>query len=179
MMGNRRPRHGFTLLEVLVALVIGGMALAGAATLFTGLGQRSDQVNEAAQRMDRDANSERLLRALLANLDLTADTMASLSGGKHSVRFSSWCLTAAGWLDRCGVHLFFNEDQSAQRLILELTGSTSLVLRTGFRSGEFRYLVDARYGGSWASTWSRIVVPAAIALIMDADTLLLPVWGSG
>lgn len=177
-----RDPAGFTLIEVMVALVVGGMAVAAAAALLSGLGDRAAAVERVAERVDRDANGERLLRSLLANLALSPDTAVhSLTGDATSARFGAWCDAPEGWLERCAVRLFFEQPGGVPSLRLALTGAvpTTMELRRGFRAGGLRYLVDAEHGGRWASTWTHIVPPLAVAVIMDRDTLLLPVWGSG
>src|SRR5689334_15918905 len=103
-MTSARPATGFTLLEVMVALVIGGMAVAGAAALLGVLGERAQAVERAGARADGDANAERVLRLLVANLNLP-DTTRSFAGDPNTVGFRSWCETPAGWLDRCAVRL--------------------------------------------------------------------------
>jgi prepilin-type N-terminal cleavage/methylation domain-containing protein len=181
-MRDRGRPAGFTLLEVTVALVIGGMAVAGAAALFHGLGQRAEAVERAARRADRDANAERLLRALLANVDFSGDTSSpAVAGDQRTMTFRTWCEQATGWLGRCSVRLFFEQDAGASSLRLDLTGAETIttVLQRGLREGRLRYLVDARQGGTWVDTWTRRGVPMAVAVIIGRDTLLLPVWGGG
>ncbi len=187
---RRRRAAGFTLVEVMVALVVGGMALAGAAMLLSALGGRAEAIETAAERVDRDANAERLLQNLFANLDLQGDTTRALVGDERSVSFRAWCDTPAGWLDRCSVRLFFEQEQGVWTLRLALpstrtpppitkAASSGTVLRSGFHAGGFRYLASAKDGGSWVASWSEIVAPAAVALIVERDTLLLSVWGGG
>lgn len=180
-MTERTRRPGFTLVEVMVALAIGGMAVAGTAALLFGLGDRAQAIRRAASRADADANGERLLRALLANLDLTSDTAARLAGDSTSATFPAWCDTPAGWLNHCRVRLFFGRRKDATALSVELRGADSSVsdIRRGFQRGRLRYLVEVDHQLRWAETWSRPFVPTGLAVIVDADTLLLRVWGGG
>lgn len=182
MMLERRLPTGFTLLEVTVALTIGGMALAGAVALLGGMGNRAEAITRAAAHVDRDANAERLLRTLVANVDPSADSSRTLAGDARSVTFHAWCETPAAWLDRCTVRVFFEHSQGVTSLKLAVAppaGASEIVLRNGLQTGSLRYLVDPKQGGTWASSWQHIVVPAAVAVIMDRDTLLLAVWGGG
>ncbi len=183
---KRNRVRGFTLLELMVALATGGMALAGAAALLYGIGEQVDRLVTVAERVDRDANAERLLRTLFANLELSADTTPSLIGDAQTVRFGASCPTAEGWLGRCGVRLSADAGAATGSLHLELTAAGAegaalgkTVLAEGFEEVGIRYLVDPRSGGTWVTSWSRIGLPAAVALIVEGDTLLLNVWGGG
>ena len=181
-MTHTRGSLGFTLIEVTVALVIGGMALVAAAALFNGLARRAEGVERAGRRADRDANSERLLRTLFENIDLRGDsTSPPVSGDQRSIRFRAWCDEGRGSFAPCGVRLSIQQDAGLSFLQLELSGAdtSTLVLRRGFREGRLRYLLNAREGGQWTDVWPRLVAPTAIALIIERDTLLLPVWGGG
>ncbi len=181
-MTERARRLGFTLVEVMVALVIGGMAVAGAGALLSGLGDRVQAIGRAAARADGDANGERLLRGLLANLELSTDTTArSFVGDANNATFGAWCDTPAGWLDHCTVHLFLDRQGHATVLRLQLGGanSSAIDLRRGFREGRFCYLMDVDGRLRWVDTWSQLVVPTGLAVIIDADTLFFPVWGGG
>jgi len=62
---------------------------------------------------------------------------------------------------------------------LQLRGadSSEMVLRDDLQTGRFRYLVTAQNRGTWVDAWSKLVPPAAVAVITDADTLLLAVRG--
>jgi prepilin-type N-terminal cleavage/methylation domain-containing protein len=173
---------GFTLIEIVVALVVGGMAVAVAAALLLGLGDRADAIKTAAARVDRDANAERLLRSLLGNLDLGGDGPLVLGGDETSVSFRSWCASAGGWLDRCGARLFIERrrEGSVVRVEVRAAADTSVVdLWDAPAGARLRYLVDPANGGRWADAWRQIAVPRGIAVIVDADTLLIPVWGRG
>jgi prepilin-type N-terminal cleavage/methylation domain-containing protein len=178
--GGRERAAGFTLIEVMVALVVGAMAVAAAAALLAGLANRAAAVEQAAARRDRDANAERLLRSLLSNLQLAADTTSrTLAGDGQSVRFQTWCHTPAGWLGPCTARLRFARDSGGGSLMLELTSveSQMMELKRGFQSGALRYLLDPAQGGQWTDRWSHVVPPAAVAVIVDRDTLMLAVWG--
>jgi len=177
-----REGTGFTLVEVMVALVIGGMVVAGAAALLSALGNRAQAIERAAARADQDANGERLLRTLVANLQFGAGTTTpSFVGDLSSASFRSWCETPAGWLDHCTVRLAFEPQGGKAVLRLQLRGaySTTLDLRTGFQKGRLRYLQEVDRRLSWIDTWSERITPRGLAVIIDGDTLLVPVGAGG
>lgn len=185
-------RNGFTLIELMLALAIGGMALSAAALLLLGLSDRGRVIDTVVWRMDRDASAERLLRTLVRNLDFSPDTTPSLKGDATSARFRSWCDGNTGWPVRCFVHLSIAETQYGQAVTLQLWPSSSEI-RQGSISGDptvislwdrldsagLLYLIDASQGGRWTDEWSELVPPPAMGLILDGDTLILPVRRNG
>jgi prepilin-type N-terminal cleavage/methylation domain-containing protein len=174
-------KRGFTLIEVMVAMVIGAMVVAAAAALLSSLENRAEAIARASARADRDANAERVLRGLLANLDLGRDSTSAFVGTATSARFRTWCDSPTGWLERCAAHLSIEQRGDAAALRLELTGPdpTRIDLASGLHGARFRYLAIVDGVVTWRDTWSHLVVPAAVVLIVERDTLLFPVWGSG
>jgi prepilin-type N-terminal cleavage/methylation domain-containing protein len=186
---TREHQDGFTLIEVMLAIVIGGMAVATSALLLSGVADRGRDIDAAAQRVDRAANAERLLRVTARNLQLSVDTAPPLKGSTRSVRFRSWCDTPAGWLGSCYVHLFVHDTAGRRALSLELREDDSphgaedgrnddaivIDLRPVSRRAELLYLVDPGHGGSWTDHWSERMPPAAMAVAIDGDTVILPV----
>lgn len=168
---------GLTLLEVTVALLIGGMAVAGAAGLVSGLGKRVADLDAAARRADRDANADELLRELTENFVASGDSTPSFTGDPRRADFSAWCRVPAGWLSVCGVHLAIRTDSGGTSLILRLVrGDTAWIpIRTGVGTASLRYLVDPSHGGRWADAWTDRMPPIAMQVVLERDTLLLRV----
>lgn len=172
--------RGFTLLEIVIALVVGGMAVSAAAALLTGLGERADQVRAAGARVDRDANAERLLQGLWSNLRLSADSMTA-AGDSMAATFQTWCETVEGWLRPCHARLAVERQGQAFQFVLTLTAGETRTIRLwdGDRGpAGIRYLRDAAHGGSWTAEWTGIVPPQALAAIVGPrpDTLVFPTW---
>ncbi len=204
MIGRRRAlvadgarvaaRGGFTLVEVMLALVLGGMALSGAVFLLLGLSDRGRAIDAAAWNVNHEANAERLVRNAVRNLRLSPDSTPSLEGEPTSARFRSWCDGPAGWPERCAVRLFVRETAKGRAISLETRpgdgridadgaphdadgaphGAAVVDLWSGFGSAGLRYLVDAGQGGTWTDRWSTLVPPSALGLVVDGDTLILP-----
>jgi prepilin-type N-terminal cleavage/methylation domain-containing protein len=174
-------RRAFTLIEVVVALVIGGMALSAAVALLDGLARRVDAVRAAAAAEDRDANGERLLRTLLANLRGTTDTLSPLAGDSSRVAFRTWCETSEGWLRPCDAELRIARSDSVTQFDLTLQAgdtSTMTLWRTPLRAGPsaVRYLLDPAHGGTWLTSWAARMPPNAVATITGGDTLIFTTW---
>jgi prepilin-type N-terminal cleavage/methylation domain-containing protein len=183
---RHRQRRGFTLIEVLVALVVGAVVMLGARLLLEGVGDSGRRIVRVAQRADRDANAERLLRSTVASLEWGSaeEGGARFGGDEHEARFTSWCDTPGGWQERCAVMISITCDSSAQpvsaALSLSGVGTEPVQVRAGFMRGELRYLADARDGGHWITKWDAgLSAPIAIGVILDRDTLVLRVGERG
>lgn len=185
-----RRTQGFTLLEVLVGLVIGSVALGGAAALFVGLSGHVDLVAEASFRTDRDANAERLLRSLVSSAHLGGEEGFPLEGDEREVRFLSWCQPPDRWPTPCSVRLTVPVRGELAAVVLEATApggpsagvpvaGTSIELWSGLRTGRILYLVRGSDGGQWTDRWSDRGLPAAVGLVLDRDTLVLSLGRGG
>lgn len=174
-------KRGFTLIEVMVALVIGGMVVAGAAALLASLGSRAEAIARAAALADQDANAERVLRRLVANLELGGDSTPSFVGDAKSACIRSWCEAPTGWLERCAGHLLLEQRGDTAALRLDVSGPDPMRidLETGPRSARLRYLAILDGVVTWHDAWTHLVPPAALVLIVEGDTLVFPVWAGG
>lgn len=208
-MRRRRPvvrrRTGFTLIEVLVALMAGALVVLAARALFEGVTVVGRRTVEAVAAADAEANGLRVARALVDQVDVTpaaeadaqnnptAATAIPMAGDRISVRLATWCATAGGWSVRCTATLRFEapgrpsvrdrgreadtheREPAAVDLIADLSTGERLVLRRGLTGPSFRYLVTAADGGQWSAEWERHETPLAIAVVASTDTLLLSV----
>lgn len=171
-------RGGFTLVEIVVAIAISGLVVLGAHRILVQLSESSGHVGESAAESDRTANADRLLRTLAGRLDNSMEK--SLVGDPQGARFTSWCDTPGGWLERCLVTVGIIPAPGSLALAATLPGGEVVVLKTGFQTGELRYLRAADHGGSWTDTWvSAITVPVAIGIILDADTMIVRIGERG
>jgi prepilin-type N-terminal cleavage/methylation domain-containing protein len=177
---GRPDRRGFTLIELLVALLVGATVVLGARLLVEGVAADARRLTLFAQRTDREANAERVLRSMVAMVDVSTVGAGPFGGDERQARFTSWCDRPAGWQERCAVTLSIADDSVARALLLTLPGSEPLRVRMGFKHGELRYLSDAHDGGQWLRSWgSGLTVPLAVGAILDADTLVLTIGAGG
>ncbi|HKV50231.1 MAG TPA: prepilin-type N-terminal cleavage/methylation domain-containing protein [Gemmatimonadaceae bacterium] len=177
-------RSGFTLIEVLVALVVGAIVLAGAHQVLAILTDQAHALTRRAAEGDREANGERTLRALVGQLELGSPGTIPFSGTPDTVRFSSWCEAPAGWLERCPVTLSFAADGDHETLRAEVGAQPPLELVSGFRRGTFRYLESAAAGGQWFQQWGTgITAPLGIGVVLvrdhSVDTMLVRIGPRG
>ncbi|HEX8361678.1 MAG TPA: prepilin-type N-terminal cleavage/methylation domain-containing protein [Longimicrobium sp.] len=172
-------RGGFTLLEVMVALAISGLLLLGARALLVQVGDAAEEIAGTAAGVDREANAERLLRALVGRVEPPRPE-SEFVGTPRGVRFATWCDVPAGWLERCSVSLGILQAGDGHVLALQAEGGEVVALRRGFAAGHLLYLQDPAGGGMWRRGWSSsVTAPVAIGVVMDGDTTILRVGEHG
>jgi hypothetical protein len=165
---------------VTVAIAVSAVVLLIARVLLAQLGDDSGRITAFVRETDRTANADRLLRSVVANLELGTDSMRHFSGQEHQARFTSWCPVPDGWTERCTVSLAIDTVNGERALIATTSVQPRIVLRRGFHEGALRYLNDANAGGSWFKVWgSGVTAPLAIGVILDADTLILRIGERG
>jgi len=175
-------RYGFTLLEVTLALAIGGLALLTATTLFLGIADREAALRAAAAQAAQRGNGEQLLEAILLNAGTPHRDARAVNGDSAQITIASWCVGKALPLAACRATAMIRDSGSRRGVWLRLeflrgtshADSTALELRQGSHA-VFRYLIDASDGGRWTDRWNDRQPPTAIALIVDDDTLLVRV----
>jgi prepilin-type N-terminal cleavage/methylation domain-containing protein len=175
-------RAGFTLVEVMVALVVIGIVLIGARAMLGQVADSADRITAASAEADREANAEGLLRAIAGRLEVAPVPGQEIrfQGDPRGARFHSWCEVPDGWLERCEVSLGFIELQGERVLALRLSTGEMVPLRRGFASGEIAYLRSADGGGSWVHTWgASITAPIALGVVIDGDTTLIRIGERG
>lgn len=176
---SRRP--GFTLIELLVALLVAAIVLLGGRLMLEGVTDGAKRLSLASGRGDADASAEQLVRRTVAAMDLSTDPNGVFSGDDHHATFTSWCDNPGGWQERCAVTIAItsgrrNDDGDRATLVLGLPGMEAVAIRTGFKRGALRYLVDAHDNGSWVQRWDAgLSAPVALAATMDSDTLIFRV----
>lgn len=169
----RPDRSGFTLLEIIVALAIGGLVIAGVRSLLDVLGTHAARMASSTARIDADANTERLVRAALGQLSVRADTMPAFHGDGTEAAWRSWCDTVAGFREPCFIRLLVTQGSTGAQVTLAMPASGDVSVRTGLRNAGLRYLADAADGGHWREAWpSSLIPPIAIGIVMDDDTLV-------
>jgi prepilin-type N-terminal cleavage/methylation domain-containing protein len=169
------PRRGFTVLEVIVALAAGVVALLSARAMLTGIADGAHTIALASDSLDRGANGERLLRALVRQVETTADG-GEFGGDERTVRFTTWCTVPGGWQERCRAAVTFGDVDGDEALLVMTTVDGILPLRRGITTGALRYIGDAARGGRWLHVWGEgISTPVALGIVLDADTLILSI----
>lgn len=179
-----RASAGFTLLEVMVALVVSALVLLGARALLEQVGDVGEAVAGSAAEVDAAANAERRMRAWLARAEVPFDTAADARnefvGTAEGARFVTWCEVPDGWLERCRASLGLLSVDGANVLALSADGGEVVPVRRGFAEGKLLYLIDPGMGGTWLPAWeSDVSPPYAVGVVLDADTLILRIGDRG
>lgn len=175
-----RRRDAFTLSEILVALMIGGIVLTGAHQVLAVLTDSARTTETDAIAADRHANGEDLLYRLTGALDVATPGARPFFGTERIAEFSSWCEVPRGWLESCSVVLAIDTADGGPAVSARLDDSTRVVLLRGFARGSLRYLENAENGGTWQRVWGRGVgASLAIGVILDRDTLIVPIGERG
>lgn len=178
----QRANGGFTLIEVMVALVVMGVVLVGARAMLGQIADQGARIGAAAEDADREANADALLHEMAGRAFVSAviDDEVRFDGQPGIARFRSWCEVPDGWLEPCDVSLGLIQVDSGNVLALTLSTGELVPLRRGFRSGEILYLGDAGAGGSWVKSWgASITAPLALGVVIDGDTTIVPIGERG
>jgi prepilin-type N-terminal cleavage/methylation domain-containing protein len=185
---RRRDRMGFTLIEVVVALALGGLILLGARRMLEQLADEAYRITRDAAAADADANGERVLRALAGRLEVGTGDAGPFAGEPAATRFTTWCEVPDGWLERCRVTLVIapaaGAPASAPVLVAQIPGRAPLPLVRGVQADGLRYLVTAAHGGEWFRSWGEgITAPVALGVIRVRgevrDTLIVRIGERG
>lgn len=161
----------------MVSLVVGAMALSGAAVLLIGLSGHHASLADAAVRQDRQRNAERVVRQVLAAALSRPDGSPALSGTGEQIRVHTLCETGRGESRPCSVALLIVPvDATDSAAVLQMTqpSTPTLALMKLSAGGRFLYLSDPARGGEWATRWEEWLPPFAVGLVVDGDTLLWP-----
>ena len=177
--GEGAPRRrGFTLLELSVALMLGGMVLLGARALLDSLAAADEQLTRAVSRDDGVVNGERMVQAVVLNASTGNDSTARFTGDRTGAEFESWCTVPAGWQERCRVRLELRGGDGT--LVFSMADRKEAVVWRRGAPAELRYLDAMAPGRSWVPRWpSSITLPAAVGVVAAGDTLVLLVGSSG
>src|SRR5688572_20768519 len=172
-------RRGTSLIELVVALAVGGMLLVSARVVLQQVADATERAVQHSGIAEHDTNAERVLRAALGSTESATIVRSAVRGNSSSARIETWCDVPAGWQERCVLTLRVVAG-SAENLLTADLGPDTVVIRRGFDSAALRYVADTRYGGTWLTEWlSQITVPIAVGIIIDADTLILRIGERG
>ena len=174
-----RPRRGFTLIEVMLAIAVSATVVLIAHQLLAIVADTGSRAAAAANAANATANRERLLRELLAGVEAGNDTAQRFDGQPNVVRFASWCRVPAGWLEACSVRLELVG--VGDGVALEASGfGTRVRLATHAGPASFVYLKTAADGGQWLPRWGNAVsAPLALQVVWGDTSLFLRIGERG
>jgi prepilin-type N-terminal cleavage/methylation domain-containing protein len=177
---RRFRRRGFTLIEVLVAVVLSAVVALLAHQLFGAAVDGGRRLRDVRLGTDRRGNADQFLRAAFLSLEVGIDSADGFSGKRDMVRFSTWLPTADGWLERGVVELGLDDD----RWIASAPPQAKVELANGVTDLRFDYLLEMGADSKWVSVWeSAVSAPLAIRVRVtrreSADTMLYLIKARG
>ena len=173
-----RRNDGFTLIEVVVALAIGGVLLLIASQVFSGVTSTTRELNVARTALDRQVNAERWLASVFLSVEAGQDA-GGFAGHPNYAEFSAWIRAPDGWYARHRIAVEICQDR-----LMAISNSDSIVLADSVRGLDLDYLLEPGADARWAREWvSPVTAPLAIRLRIRrasrADTLLFVIGERG
>jgi type II secretory pathway component PulJ len=170
-----RKRAAFTLIETIAALSISGLVTLGGVLLMHQVSDSSERIIRSGFLTTRDGNAARVLRQLLFDAHVTADSLDRFRGDARSADFTSSCQHAAGWVEQCRVSLTVDWRTDSSVLIASTSIGDHLELARIAGRSELRYFDALSADSAWVSTWARsIAMPVAVGIIAGTDTIIFP-----
>jgi prepilin-type N-terminal cleavage/methylation domain-containing protein len=156
-----RSSAGFTLVELLVALTLGGLVVLLVAQTFASLATSHRILQAEHQAFTRRANAHRWLHAAFLSLEVGAVPGESFEGQPQQTVFTTWEVSPRGWFERRRVIL----GRMGGTLQARLDDGTTIILADSLRSTSIDYLLTPGAVSRWVSVWSSPVsAPLAVRL---------------
>jgi prepilin-type N-terminal cleavage/methylation domain-containing protein len=174
-----RRELGFTLIEVLVALMIAGIVMLLGHRVFTGVLDGAAHMHHERLALDREANARRFLIDAFGSLDVANDKIGFV-GQPHAVTFGTAQLTPDDWPKPRRLYIGLVTDT----LIATLDGLERIDLAIGVTTLDLDYLLEPGANTKWVHEWiSPVSAPLAVRMRLGyrehADTLLLLIGPRG
>ena len=158
-----RPKHGFTLIELTVGLMIASIVVLIAAAVFAAVADRSRTLVSARQTLDHDGNARRWLQASFLSLEVGERQDSTFEGHSGNLSFSAWRLTSDGWFEPGFIRL--ERDEEHHQLIAIQSRESPIVLADSVVAATFDYLMQPGLKSLWMEQWvSRVSAPVAVRL---------------
>jgi prepilin-type N-terminal cleavage/methylation domain-containing protein len=173
-------RGGFTLVELMVALVLTALVALLAAGTFSAASDAARRIREERIAADRAGNGRRWLEAAFLSLEVGQAGSRPFEGHPARVSFTSWLPVPQGWMERMDVRLAL----AGNSLVATAGAAPPLTLMDSVRSVGIDYLLEPGEASRWASEWvSPVSAPLAIRLRIErptaTDTILCLVKARG
>ncbi|HEV8197334.1 MAG TPA: prepilin-type N-terminal cleavage/methylation domain-containing protein [Gemmatimonadales bacterium] len=169
---------GFTLVEVLIAMVIGSLVVLLAHQLFATASDGTRRLEAARMRLERERLAARWLESAFLSLEAGGKD-GSFEGHPHTVSFTTWLTQPGGWLEPRAV-LIRVIDSSLRAD----TDHGPIGLQQGVREVDFDYLLEPGAESHWVREWvSPVSAPLAVRIRLTrntgVDTTVMLIKGRG
>lgn len=179
---TRHPSAGFTLVELMVALLIAGLVLLLSRQLFTVVIDGARAIRASRFALDRRVNAQRWLASTWLSLDV-GEEAGGFEGHEAEVAFAAWTPVPGGWFERDRIRLAVRDT----RLVADI-GGRPLILADSVDAVSFDYLLVPGADSKWVHNWvSPVSAPLAVRLRVRrngcpgqcVDTLLFQIGPRG
>ncbi len=169
--------RGFTLVEILAAISIFGLAIGGAIALLDQLGDGTARIGTEGARVAREGNGARLLARLLMDARSSTDSTKRFRGDENSLELWTLCDVPGGWAEDCRATLSIDQRGDSSALLAGLPNDRVFSARRQKGTARFRYYNPLAPNDTlWVRQWSsNVQLPSAIGLVIGADTIVFPV----
>jgi len=171
-------RGGFTLVEVLIALVIGSLVVLLAQQLFAAASDGTRRLMAAQVRLEAERLPARWLESAFLSLE-AGGKAGSFEGHPHTVSFTAWLTQPGGWMEPRAVLIRLSDSS-----LRADTGDGPIGLQPGVRNVDFDYLLEPGAESRWVRDWvSPVSAPLAVRIRLTrdsgVDTTVLLIKGRG
>ncbi len=164
--------RGLTLVEVLVATVLTGVAVLGALGMLNQAEAVTGQLQRSAIAAQRSQAAIARLRSLVSQLSVSRDTSATLIGSGTSVQFASRCRVPRGWVEPCAIEVSVEDSSGLSHLHISENTSSHWDVLEGSMLLQLLYLEDAVGNGRWRGAWREThAVPLALGVIRAKENV--------
>lgn len=167
----RIARSGFTLVEVLVALMLSALVLALGQRILAQLIDAEEALGRSVQESAVSTYGLSEARRLVSLAIRPSADARPFVGAVEVAEFDSLCETGRGGLRHCRVTLRTGPGY----ITLDAAGIRSVLMSPDGGTGRFQYQQRTPSGVSWADTWGHSrVLPSAVRVVSPRDTLDFP-----
>ena len=171
-------RHGFTLVEVLVALTIGALVVLLTHQVYASTVDGISRIRQAQEQLESNQLGRRWMEGAFLSME-AGNRGGGFEGHVDRVGFSTWLLSQEGWVERRNVTLL----AQGGRLVARTDGGVSTVL-PNVTSVAFDYLLEPGLDSRWVNDWvSPVSIPLGVRVRLrrevGVDTMLFLIKGRG
>jgi prepilin-type N-terminal cleavage/methylation domain-containing protein len=171
-------RRGFTLIEVLIALVIGSLVVLLTHQLFVSVIEGTQHLEIARNRLESERLGIRWLESAMLSVE-AGGPAGIFEGHPERMEFTTWLLQPGGWMEENQIELVVKDS-----ILVACVHGEVLALRRDVQRAELDYLLEPGAESQWVREWvSPVSAPLAVRLRLTrgraVDTLLLLIKGRG
>jgi prepilin-type N-terminal cleavage/methylation domain-containing protein len=178
-MRHPSPRRGMTLLEIIAALAIAGMALLGGILLLDAVNDDASRIARDGAAQASDGNAAAAVGRMLLETEASFDSTKRFRGSERSLDYFTRCAVPSGWTEPCHVMLAIDSLPDGSAISAQPDGGDRFVFARYAGIAEFRFFDATSRDSSWLTSWrTSATLPSAVAIVVGADTVVLPVGAS-